>query len=67
MASEEEIIRLLTEIRDKLREESEWRRKVADDSVRLQRLGIRQHKIALAVGGFAIVAGVISLIWIFFK
>ena len=59
MTSDEEIIRLLTEIRDNLREESDWRRKVADDSVRLQRLGIRQHRIGLAVGGLAIIAALV--------
>jgi hypothetical protein len=36
MSSDEEIIRLLTEIRDNLQEEAAWRRKVSDESVRLQ-------------------------------
>jgi hypothetical protein len=68
MTTDEQIIRLLTEIRDNLREESDWRRKAIDESARLQlesarlqRLGILQHRIALAIGGFAILAGVLFL------
>ncbi len=68
MTADEQIIRLLTEIRDNLREESDWRRKAIDESARvqlesarLQLLGIRQHRIGLAVGGFAIVAFVLLL------
>ncbi len=59
MTSDEEIIRLLTEIRDDLHEESVWRRKVIEQSVRLQRRGILLQRIGLAVGVVAIVAGVV--------
>lgn len=68
MTTDEQIILLLTEIRDNLRDESEWRRKAIDESARLQLessrlqlLGIRQHRIALAVWGFAMLAGVLFL------
>jgi hypothetical protein len=63
MTNDEEIIRLLTEIRDNLREEAAWRRKVADESVRLQRLGIRQHRIAVIVGGLIIIGGILVFIY----
>ncbi len=63
MTSDEEIIRLLTEIRDDLDEESVWRRKVIEQSVRLQRTGILWQRIAVAAWGFVVVAGVLFLIY----
>jgi len=63
MTTDEEIIRLLTEIRDKLQDESDWRRKAIEESARLQRLGIIQHRIALTLGSIAILAGVLFLIY----
>ena len=57
MATDEEIIRLLTEIRDDLHEESVWRRKVIDQSVRLQRTGILWQRIAIAAWGFVVGSG----------
>ena len=63
MATDEEIIRLLTEIRDDLHEESVWRRKVIDQSVRLQRTGILWQRIAIAAWGFVVIVGVLFLIY----
>jgi hypothetical protein len=63
MSSDEEIIRLLTEIRDNLQEEAAWRRKVSDESVRLQQLGIRQQRIAIIVGGLVVLGGVLLVIY----
>jgi hypothetical protein len=63
MSSDEEIIRLLTEIRDNLQEEAAWRRKVSDESVRLQQLGIRQQRIAIIVGGWSSLGGVLLVIY----
>lgn len=67
MTSDEEIVQLLTEIRDNLREESDWRRRVISESVRLQRVGVRWQRMGLAVAGLAIMAGVIGLIWMLLK
>jgi hypothetical protein len=63
MTNDEEIIRLLTEIRDDLHEEAVWRRKVIDQSVRLQRTGILWQRIAVAAWSFVVVAGVLFLIY----
>jgi hypothetical protein len=63
MTNDEQIIRLLTEIRDDLHEESVWRRKVIDESVRLQRMGILWQRIAVAAWGFVVVVGVLFLIY----
>jgi len=64
MDKEDAIIRLLTEIRDNLCEETTWRKKVIEDSVRLQQLGVRRQLLGLAIGGLAIVAAVGILIWL---
>jgi hypothetical protein len=60
MTTDEEIIRLLTEIRDNQLEDIAWRRKVTEDSIRLQRLGFRSQRIGLAIGGLAIVAALVA-------
>jgi hypothetical protein len=59
MTNDEQIIRLLTEIRDDLQEEAARRRKVIDESVRLQRMGILWQRIAVAAWGFVVVVGVL--------
>ena len=59
MTNDEQIIRLLTEIRDDLHEEAAWRRKVIDESVRLQRMGILWQRIAVTAWGFVVVVGVL--------
>jgi uncharacterized membrane protein len=59
MTNEDAIVRLLTELRDMQREETVWRHKVTEQSMQMQRAGVRTQRIALFV--FALmVAGVFA-------
>lgn len=63
MENTEQIVRLLTEIRDNQREESDWRKRLIEESVRLQRGAVRMHRIGLAVGGLLILGGVLYVLY----
>ena len=62
MDNHDAIIRLLTEIRDNQREEIAWRRKIIEESVHLQRLGVRRQMLGLVIVGLMIVAFLVWLI-----
>jgi hypothetical protein len=47
MNSDDEIVRLLTEIRDNQREEMVFRKRSVEESIRLQRTGLRWYRIGL--------------------
>lgn len=63
MDNDNAIIQLLTEIRDNQREESAWRKKVIEESVRLQRVAVRWQRIALVAAGLLIIGGVSIAFW----
>ena len=66
MNSENEIIRLLTEIRDQAREEIAWRKKIMEESLRIGRLGLRRQQIALISGLVIVTGGILFLIYLVF-
>jgi hypothetical protein len=47
MNNNDDVIRLLTEIRDIQREDVAWRRQAVEDSVRLQRKSLRAYRIGI--------------------
>lgn len=47
--AEEQIIRLLTDLRDAQREELAYRRRVVDESIGLQKRAVRLQRIGLAI------------------
>jgi len=65
MSTDEQIIQLLTEIRDGLREEAAWRQKVINESLRLQRKGNLWQRIGLFAWGLVVVGAVIALYYYF--
>jgi hypothetical protein len=58
----ETVIRLLTEIRDAQREESAYRKRVMDESLRLQRSAVVTQRVALGVVGALVMLGVLAAI-----
>ena len=63
MSNDDAIIKLLTEIRDNQREEIAWRKKVAEESLRLQRTAVSWQRIALVVVGLTIIAGILGVVF----
>jgi hypothetical protein len=63
VSNDDAIIRLLTEIRENQREEIAWRKKVIEESVRLQRAALRWQRLALLVGGLVIAAGALVVVF----
>jgi hypothetical protein len=66
MDKQDIIIQLLTEIRDSQREEIAWRKKLVEESVRLQQVGVRRQLLGLAIaaiGGLLILVGGCVLLW----
>lgn len=63
MASDagEQIIRLLTEIRDAQREERDYRKRAVDESIDLQRRAVRLQRIGLGIV-FAVLAAGLGLL-----
>lgn len=61
--AEQQIIRLLTDLRDAQREEVTYRRRVLDESLGLQRRAVRLQRIGLAIvlGVLAVGVGLIAL------
>jgi hypothetical protein len=66
MGNDRDIITILTEIRDNQREEIAWRKKVLEESLRLQRAGLRGQRLAMTIGGLLIFAGVSAVVFAVF-
>lgn len=67
MDKQDQIIELLTEIRDLQREERDWRRKAVEESVHLQRVAIQRQMLALVIVAPLIVGALALLAWIFLR
>lgn len=59
--AEQEIIRLLTEMRDAQREELVYRRRVLEESLALQKRALRAQR-----AGLGVVLGVFALVFVLF-
>ena len=66
MNSDNEIIRLLTEIRDQTRDEIAWRKKVMEESLKISRLGLRRQKLAMIVGLVFVTGSIVLMLYVTF-
>lgn len=67
MDKQDQIIELLTEIRDLQREERDWRRKAVEESVHLQRVGVQRQLLGLMIVVPLILGAVAYLAWTYLK
>jgi hypothetical protein len=59
--NDNEVVQLLKEIRDNQREEIAWRKKIMEESMRMQRAGLRWQRFAMLFGLLLIGGGVLML------
>jgi hypothetical protein len=61
--AEQQIIRLLTDLRDAQREELAYRRRVLEESIGLQRRAVRLQRIGLAIILGMLAVGAALFVW----